>query len=64
MSPAGKRPSAAADEVTKRKQSPRRRVTPDPDYVADLENNDGQIRKRMAERDRGKPVAKPRGLAK
>ena len=40
----------------------KRRVVKDPDHIADLEIGDGQIRKRMAARDRGKPVAKPKGV--
>ena len=36
-----------------------RRLGPDPDYVADLETNDGQRLKRMADRAAGKPVRRP-----
>ena len=65
MTPPNKRSSSpVAAEITRRKSGPRRRVVPDPDHVADLERNDGQMRKRMAARDRGKPVTKPRGLDK
>ena len=48
--------------TAKRTPTPRRRVVPDPDHVADLELSDSQRGKRMAARDRGKPVAKPKGV--
>ena len=40
--------------------SSRHKVVPDADYVADREKNDGQLRKRLAQRDRGKKPKPPR----
>jgi hypothetical protein len=51
----------SADEITKPKpRSAELYVMPDPDYVADLEQHDGQRQKRMAARMRGKRVTLPR----
>lgn len=57
------------DEATKRspvKSRRRNRLTtaPDPDYIADLEQSQGAAAtaKRMKQRERGRPVAKPKGL--
>lgn len=40
--------------------SPRQRRTADPDYIADLEQSDGQRLKRMAQRDLGQKPKPPR----
>jgi hypothetical protein len=52
----------ATDETTKRKQPAKseRRVVSDPDYVADREQSDGQMPKRMEQQRRGKPVSRPK----
>ena len=41
-----------------------RTVTPDPDYIADVEASEGQavILKRIKQRERGQAVSKPKGL--
>ena len=43
----------------------KRRIEPDPDHIADVEQSQGAaaVAKRMKQRERGKPVAKPKGLA-
>ena len=43
-------------------EAPGRAMTPDPDYVAGLEERDGQLRKRMKRRERGKDVRPPKGV--
>lgn len=52
-------------EATRRRpasgSSPRQQRIPDPDHIADLEQNDGQRLKRMAQRDRGRKPKPPRG---
>lgn len=52
-------------EVTRRRtigsSAPRQHRIADPDYIADLEQNDGQRLKRMAQRDRGQKPKPPRG---
>jgi hypothetical protein len=47
-------------EITTWRPSAEPYVMPDPDYVADLEQNDGQLRKRMAQRMRGRRVNRPK----
>jgi hypothetical protein len=54
------RRKSAAQQVTTRKTSDEPYVMPDPDYIADLEQNDGQLRRRMAQRARGKRVTRPK----
>lgn len=46
------------NQPAKAKPSPR--VAPDPDYLADREISDGQLRKRLAQRDRGQKPKPPR----
>jgi hypothetical protein len=41
-------------------EAPLQHTVSDPDYVADLEQSDSQIRKRMIDRTRGKVVRPPR----
>ena len=56
-------PPPASREVTDSKPPPRH-IIPDLDYIADLETAEGQaaIRKRMKQRERGKPVTRPKNM--
>ena len=53
-----KSPGSKGNEPRKAIASPL--VVPDPDYVADRETSDGQLRKRLAQRDRGQKPKPPR----
>lgn len=48
--------SQAAEDVVER------HIIADADYLADLEQNDGQLRKRMTRRERGKDVSPPKSF--
>lgn len=59
------RSEATMRSPTKSRRSTRRTIEPDPDHVADVEQSQGAaaIRKRMKQRERGRPVAKPKGIS-
>jgi hypothetical protein len=50
----------AKADTTNRRPKGQRQVTGDADYIADLEQSDGQRHKRMAARARGEKVKRPR----
>lgn len=62
---AATRTEATKPSSAKPRPTGKRRIEPDPDHIADVEQSQGAaaVRKRMKQRERGKPVAKPKGLA-